>query len=129
MKRLLMVVFAPFALVGGALVGYYSHAMRVAENFGWLNITDYPFFLLGLALVLVGFFVRHRVIQEYENAVGQAEAEVISTNERRMETSSQLEAMKDRMQWVEKVITNAVKEEEAMKDVPPEAPSDYVKES
>lgn len=68
MRKALLLFFAPFALVGGAVGGYTYRLIEQGEK----TYMD-PWFLGAVALVVVGWFIRRIVLKKIleENQFGQ----------------------------------------------------------
>lgn len=135
MKRLLMVLFAPFTLVGGALVGYYAYAIRVASDFHYLSLhNDYPYLFAGVALVLLGVLVRHRLTKSMFNRITELEGKARAAIDAKDEALVELGQLRIKMAWVDNVITKAVhtqtpEERNLLLEEPLEEPApDYVKD-
>lgn len=127
MKRLLMVLFAPFALVGGALIGYYSHAIRLAETFSYTDILNYPYLLGGVALVLLGGLVRHRLVVGYEAKIKELGLNIHRAEKALELSQGEVRKLQQRVGWVEDLVQKATHEQSSnmLLEAPP---SDYVKE-
>lgn len=101
MKRFLMILLAPFTLVGGLFVGYYSYAIRVADQLDYTTIpNNYPLLFLGIVLIIIGYIVRHSLLKNYD-----------ATKAKLTTTCAENEALHHRMEWVEEVLSKAIKEE------------------
>lgn len=84
MRRILFLLFAPFTLVGGLLVGYYGYVVRmeytamVAQGtpeapvqVDWLTLAMNAHWLIwvGMAAVVLGGYVRHRTLRAFEKDI------------------------------------------------------------
>jgi hypothetical protein len=94
MKKLLLFIFAPFQLAGGMLIGYTGYQIRM-ETTTYMD----PFFIAGVALVVVGWFFRRMVFKS-----------ILKQNDLRGEQVDQLEEKVGKQDEVLSVIKESVLE-------------------
>lgn len=113
MKRLLLILFAPFSLVGGMLIGYYLHAIRLAPEFSLSTLPfDYPLLALGIVFVLVGGLLRHRTFVK-NNGTSIKLREALTTKENQMD---ELVELNEKLTRVETAVLKVFADEKARKE-------------
>ena len=109
MRDALWLLFSPFAMVGGFLLGWFGHDMALQQAAGTFvpNLANLPdqMILLGFMLIILGGFIRHFMMSRMKKKMKQQSA-TLATDQGRIDEANQTASVAtQRLQVIRDMIT------------------------